>query len=289
MSLSVSPSTLATLSVAVMLTAAGCRDNPPPTPTAPALLGARSSASKVTLDVADGGSTAGGTVTSNRGGIGCTFSGTPGAKLKGKCSQHFNTGTVVTLTAVPSGTGTRITWSGCTGATDDPFACEVTLDFSRTVKVAFSPPALSQALDVSSGAEGSGHITSSVPGIDCTITNGSAASTGCSAAFPTGTAVTLTATASSGSYLKAWAGAGCDAAGTGTGSTSGKCALTMDQPRSVVVSFGQASSVATLGRWDAPISWPAVAIHANVLPDGRVMTWGRSDHAPQLWDPASPA
>jgi WD40 repeat protein len=276
-------------SLAIVIVSAGCRDSPPPTPTAPTLLGARSSASKVTLEVVDGGSTVGGTVTSNRGGIGCTIPGSPDGRLKGKCSQHFNTGTVVTLTATPVATGTRITWTGCTGATDDPFACEVALDFSRTVKVAFSPPALSQTLDVTSGAEGSGRITSSVPGIDCTITGGSAASTGCRAAFPTGTAVTLTATAASGSYLKAWAGAGCDAAGTGAGTMSGRCDLTMDQPHSIVVSFGRSSEVAALGRWDAPISWSAVAIHASVLPNGRVMTWGRSDHAPLIWDPANPA
>ena len=283
----VSPPPFAALLLAIVIAATSCRDTPPPTPTAPTLLGARSSATKVTLDIADGGSTVGGTVTSNRGGISCTIPGSPGAPLKGKCSQHFNTGTVVTLKATPSGTGTRITWSGCTGATDDPLACEVTLDFSRTVKVTLSPPALSQTLTVTSGAEGSGRVTSDVPGIDCTITSGSAASTGCRASFPTGTAVTLSATAASGSYLKAWAGAGCDASGSGAGTSSGRCSLTMDQPYSIVLSFGQSSAVATLGRWDAPISWPAVAIHASVLPDGRVMTWGRSDHTPQLWNPAS--
>jgi hypothetical protein len=281
--------TFAALSFAMVIAATGCRDNPPPTPTAPTLLGARSSATKVTLTVVDGGSTVGGTVTSNRGGISCTISGSSGGQVTGKCSQHFNTGTVVTLKAAPSATDSRITWSGCTGATDDPLACEVTLDFSRTVKVTFSPPALSQTLTVTSGAEGSGRVTSNVPGIDCTITGGTAASTGCRASFPTGTSVTLSATAASGSYLKAWAGAGCDAAGTGVGSTSGRCTLTMDQPNNIVVSFGQASAVATLGRWDAPIPWPAVAIHASMLPNGRVMTWGRSDHAPQIWDPANSA
>lgn len=162
----VSPLTFAALSFAMVIAVAGCRDSPPPTPTAPTLLGARSASSKVTLTIADGGSTVGGTVASNRGGITCTIPGSAGAQLKGKCSQRFNTGTVVTLTAAPSGTGTRVTWSGCTGATDDPLACEVTLDFSRTVTVTFSPPALSQTLDVTSGAEGSGRITSNVPGID---------------------------------------------------------------------------------------------------------------------------
>ena len=283
----VSSSTFAALSFAIAIVATGCQETPPPSPTAPTLLGARSSANKVTLEITNGGSTVGGTVTSNRGGISCTIPSSPGGKLAGKCSQHFNTGTVVTLTAAPAAAGTRTSWSGCTGASDDPLACEVTLDFSRSVVVTFSPPALSQTLTVASGAQGSGRITSDVPGIDCAITNGAAAATGCSAVFPTGQALTLTATATSGNYLKAWAGAGCDAAGTGAGAGSGTCALIMDQPHSVVVSFDQASAVAALGRWDAPITWPAVAIHTSLLPDGRVMTWGRSDHAPVTWDPAS--
>src|SRR6185437_4302761 len=138
------------------------------------------------------------------------------------------------------------------------------------------------------GASGSGHVTSSVPGINCTITNGAVGSSGCSAAYPTGQALTLTSTAASGSYLKAWAGAGCDAAGTGVGSGSGTCAITMDAPKNVVTSFDQEATVAALGKWDAPTPWPAVAIHAHLLPDGRVLTWSRSSHAPVLWNPVSP-
>src|SRR6185437_8254937 len=283
---SVSSFIVAVTTLALAFLVSGCHENPTAEPT---LLGARSAANKVTLQVLNGGSTAGGLVTSNRGGISCTLStASGGTAVSGKCTQTFKTGTIVTLTAAPTGTGTQVTWSGCTGASDSPLACEVTLDFSRNVVVTFSPPPLSQLLTIASGASGSGHVTSSVPGINCTITNGAVGSSGCSAAYPTGQAMTLTATAASGSYLKAWAGAGCDAAGTGVGSGSGTCAITMDAPKNVVTSFDQQATVAALGKWDAPTAWPAVAIHTHLLPDGRVLTWSRSSHAPVLWNPASP-
>ena len=70
-------------------------------PTSPqdAPLGARVSASKVTLTVDGTGSTAGGTITTNRGGIACTVTVSGGTvSTTGKCSQHYNTGTVLSLT-----------------------------------------------------------------------------------------------------------------------------------------------------------------------------------------------
>lgn len=44
--------------------------------------------------------------------------------------------------------------------------------------------------------------------------------------------------------------------------------------------------MASQGRWDAPFAWPVVAVHLHLLPDGRVLSWGRIG-APQLWDPAT--
>jgi len=46
-----------------------------------------------------------------------------------------------------------------------------------------------------------------------------------------------------------------------------------------------ASGDGSAGEWSAPFSWPIVAIHLSLLPDGRVLSWGE-DGAPQLWDPA---
>ncbi len=41
---------------------------------------------------------------------------------------------------------------------------------------------------------------------------------------------------------------------------------------------------AVTGKWAGVISWPIVAVHLAVLPDGRVLSMGRAG-APQLWDP----
>ncbi len=78
----------------------------------------------------------------------------------------------------------------------------------------------SHTLSVSKAGTGSGTVTSSPAGINC--------GTSCSAAFPTGTAVTLTATPVSGSTFSSWSGA-C----TGTGS----CVVTLDADRSVTATF----------------------------------------------------
>ena len=255
--------------------------------TAPMLLGARSAANKVPLTVNAAGSTAGGTIVSSHGGISCTFtiSGTVLSK-SGKCAQEYKTGTTVTLTATPTGTGVTATWTaGCTGVAEGSQSCEVTLDVARTANAVFARPATSFPLKISGGAGGSGKVTSSPAGIDCTITNGTVAATGCNANFATAATVTLTAGAATGSYLKAWAGAGCDAAGTGKGGATGTCAVKMSAAQDVVVSFDPTAPVAGTGQWAAPITWPVVAIHAALLPNGHVLTWGRSDKQPVVWTP----
>src|SRR5688572_895504 len=50
--------------------------------------------------------------------------------------------------------------------------------------------------------------------------------------------------------------------------------------------FVAAGSDATVGKWSAPFSWPIIAVHLNLLPDGRVLSWGEVGH-PQVWDPAA--
>jgi hypothetical protein len=270
---------------AALLSLAACGSDQGSSVASP-LLGARAAASKVSLSVFGTGSTAGGVVTSNRGGISCTVTVSGGVVGRsGKCAQDFKTGATVTLTGVPSGGGTVSSWTGCTGAAETSSSCEVKLDIARSISVVFAPPASSFALSIAGGAGGSGKITSTPQGIACTVTGGTAGTTGCNTNFAAGTSVTLSAVASAGSYLKAWAGAGCDAAGTGAGTTSGSCSVSMSAAQNIVVSFETVSGLATAGQWASPTSWPAVAIHAHLLPDGRVLTWGRSDHAPVLWTP----
>ncbi len=48
---------------------------------------------------------------------------------------------------------------------------------------------------------------------------------------------------------------------------------------------------AVVGQWSAPFSWPVVAIHTHVLPNGKVLAWQRLDSQlstqTYLWDPAT--
>jgi galactose oxidase len=46
--------------------------------------------------------------------------------------------------------------------------------------------------------------------------------------------------------------------------------------------------MASVGEWSAPFGWPVVAVHLHLLPDGRVLSWGRIG-TPQIWDPATGA
>src|SRR5689334_21893515 len=74
------------------------------------------------------GGSAGGVVTSDRGGISCTITVSGGvANRSGKCAQDYKTGTTVTLLGAPAGGGVLSSWTGCTGASENPLSCEVKL------------------------------------------------------------------------------------------------------------------------------------------------------------------
>ena len=49
-----------------------------------------------------------------------------------------------------------------------------------------------------------------------------------------------------------------------------------------------AGSETTMGRWTAPFSWPIIALHLTLLPNGKVLSWGKF-RQPQVWNPSSGA
>ena len=129
---------LLTAAVAGLVAACGAESHPT---AGPRLLGARSAAPKVTLTVGGAGSTAGGTVTSNRGGLTCTITYAGGKVGKtGACERQYKTGTTVTLTAASSGGSVVAGWTGCTDAAESHQSCAVTLDVARSVDVVYEPP-----------------------------------------------------------------------------------------------------------------------------------------------------
>jgi uncharacterized repeat protein (TIGR02543 family) len=164
------------------------------------------------------------TLTVNRAGNGATSGmvvSVPGGVSCGTdCSESYNEGTVVTLTATAS-TGTNFTsWSGCTTVAGN--VCSVTMNTVKNVTATFTLQTF--ALSVTRSGGGQGGVTSSPSGINCG--NGGSA---CNVAFNYNTVVTLTATPQAGSTFAGWTGACTNATGT--------CMVTMTQARSVDARF----------------------------------------------------
>ncbi len=58
-------------------------------------------------------------------------------------------------------------------------------------------------------------------------------------------------------------------------------------PDTPIASLTAAAS-ADAGAWSAPFDWPVVAVHLHLLPDGRVLSWGKFGD-PQIWNPSTNA
>jgi pectate lyase len=152
--------------------------------------------------------TGSGSVTSNPAGIDCGIT----------CTANFESSTVVTLTATPSGSDSFAGWMGaCTGTGN----CVVTMDATKAVTAVFSSPS-NPMLVVNKAGTGVGSVTSDPAGIDCGNT--------CAASFAASTVVTLTATPDAYSTFTGWSG---DCAGTGD------CVVTMDTAKNVTATFFQ--------------------------------------------------
>jgi hypothetical protein len=223
-----------------------------------------------------GSGTGDGTVKSTPTGINCTITrGVPGTT---GCRASFTSTTKVTLTATPkAGNSFRGWFRTCSGTG----SCTVDMSANRTVDARFLKGPFKIGIVAGVGT-GSGRVKSQAglsPVIDCVITNGTPAATGCSARYPANTVLTLTATPAGGNTFT-W---GQPCSGTGT------CQYTVIQARNITAVFTSSSSsaAATRGQWGPTIQLPVVGIHIHVLPTGKVLFWGDRGQA-QLWDPAHP-
>ena len=150
-------------------------------------------------------------------GTGSVSSSPPGISCGTDCSEPYDSGTSVTLTASPASGSTFNGWNGCdavSGAT-----CTVTMSASRSVTATFDLQRF--ILTVNRAGMGSGSVSSSPPGISC--------GTDCSEAYAADMVVTLTATPSPLSIFTDWSG--CD---TVSGAT---CTVTMSSARSITATF----------------------------------------------------
>ena len=126
---------------------------------------------------------------------------------------------VVTYTVKVIGTGTGSMASLIYDFSGSSF--HYNSDFGTTAVTVTSEVGKKFPLDVTKSGNGTGTVTSDVPGIDC--------GPDCSEIYDEDTLVTLTAVADPGSTFVGWSGSGCS--GTAT------CVVTMDQARSVNAEF----------------------------------------------------
>jgi DNA-binding beta-propeller fold protein YncE len=204
-----------------------------------------------TLSVATEGSGAG-VVTSSPAGIEC------GAT----CSEHFDEGSTVTLTASPEARSHLAGWkvAGAPSACPGTGTCAVTMDQATQVTAVFAQNP-DRTLSLTIG--GPGRVLSSPAGIDCQAS--------CAHAFADGTAVTLEAEPASGYELLGW-----------TGACSGKrrCPVQMVQDAAVTATFVRiedALGVSVIGSGTGTVSDSAAGIDcgltcAGIYKRGSVLT-----------------
>ena len=161
--------------------------------------------SQYTLTVSKSG-TGSGTVTSNPSGIDCGSD----------CSESFDQGTSVTLTATPASGSTFGGWSGDADCSDGV----VTMDSNKTCTATFNPQVVGYTLTVVKSGTGSGTVTSSPAGINC--------GGDCSETYSKVQKVKLTAKADANSTFAGWSG---ECSGTGS------CQVTVDGSKTVTASF----------------------------------------------------
>jgi hypothetical protein len=223
-----------------------------------------------------GSGTGDGTVRSSPAGINCTV--TNGVVAATGCKAQFNRGVTVTLTATPKSGHSFKGWlRSCTGTG----TCTVTMSVNRNVEARFLEGPFRIRI-VGGVGSGNGRVTSQPglsPAINCVITNGTPATTGCSVRYPAYTQVVLTATPATG-HAFTW-GPPCSGAGT--------CERTVIQHYTIEAVFSPngSSAAATRGQWGPTFQTPGVGIHASLLTTGKVLFWGERGGA-HLWDPANP-
>src|SRR5205085_5175356 len=141
------------------------------------------------------------------GGSGQVRSATPGFTCSAGCDQSIAAGATVHIDAVPAGGSRFDGWSGACSGTG---GCDVAMDADHDVTAAFStlppPPPSSSRLTVVMIGKGSGRVTSSPAGIDCT------SPATCLLTVATGSSVSLSESADANSTFIGWGG-GCSGAG----------------------------------------------------------------------------
>jgi hypothetical protein len=157
------------------------------------------------------------TVSKTGSGSGTVTSSPTGIDCGSDCTETYDQGTSVTLTATPASGSTFGGWSGDADCSDGV----VTMNANMTCTATFNPQVVGYTLTVLKSGTGSGTVTSSPAGINC--------GSDCSETYTKVQKVKLTAKADANSTFTGWSGGGCS--GTKT------CTVTVDTAVTVTADF----------------------------------------------------
>ena len=169
-------------------------------------------------------------VTTSGTGTGTVSSSPAGIDCGADCSETYNDGTLVDLSASAAAGSEFVSWSGACSGSASPVS--VTMDADKSCDALFNIVATpTWDLSVTRSGTGTGTVSSSPAGIDC--------GADCSETYNDGTLVMLTATATSGDTFVSWSGA-C------SGSVS-PLGVTMDADKSCDAEFSAKTNTYTIG------------------------------------------
>lgn len=184
------------------------------------------------------------------------------------CARQLDAGTVVELRAVASGALSR--FAGFSGACDGTGSCTLTVDGPRTVRAEFGLVPVAIAVVPGGTATGSGRVVvEGAGGLDCTITLGTVAPSGCSMTVNPFVPVQLTAQPAPASALVSW-GDACATATTTTctvsptAATSVSARFTAAIDVQMIMAFSSGAGTVTFGIPGVP-SQPVCTSTAGVV------------------------
>jgi hypothetical protein len=153
-------------------------------------------------------------LTVTKEGNGKVSSSPTGIDCSTDCTEAYNKGSTVTLTATPDASNVFAGWKGCKSKTN---VCTISMTKAQRVTATFKP---AFTLNVMISGSGSGVVTSKPVGLSC--------GTDCTEAYLSNTKVTLTAKAATNATFAGWAGA---CGGTKT------CSVSMNAAKDVTATF----------------------------------------------------
>jgi len=167
-----------------------------------------------------------------------------GMSCAGSCSEFYQQGTVVTLTASPAPGSVFAGWSGggCAGTAP----CQVTMSADQDVSARFDT-----ASSVHVSITGQGSVTG--PGIDCPST---------CVGYEAAGSITLTATPASGYKFAGWSGSGCRGVGP--------CKLNVSGETQIMAEFELLPPVCKLYARDADVRLASRKRHGTTTKVGTI-------------------